>query len=110
VRNVPERNLAVELLERLFEGEIKTRFATNVAQNNKFSEMLPNVIKRYQNRSIETAQVMEELTVMSKKFRKRQNAGPMPASMPTNWPSTMRSLTMRRSVRELGDETLKDCP
>jgi type I restriction enzyme R subunit len=32
--------VAVELLERLLEGEIKTRFATNVVQNNKFSEML----------------------------------------------------------------------
>ena len=59
VRNLPERNLAVELLERLLEGEIKTRFATNLIQNNKFSELLVNVIKRYQNRSIETAQVME---------------------------------------------------
>ena len=59
VRNLPERNLAVELVERLLEGEIKTRFATNVIQNNKFSELLANVIKRYQNRSIETAQVME---------------------------------------------------
>jgi type I restriction enzyme R subunit len=44
--NLPERNLAVELLERLLEGEIKSRFATNVVQNNKFSEMPANVIKR----------------------------------------------------------------
>ena len=49
------------LVERLLEDEIKTRFATNVIQNNKFSELLANVIKRYQNRSIEIALVMEEL-------------------------------------------------
>ena len=54
VRNQPEKNLAVELLERLLEGEIKCRYSTNLAQEKKFSELLANVIKRYQNRSIET--------------------------------------------------------
>ncbi|OJV69607.1 MAG: DEAD/DEAH box helicase, partial [Burkholderiales bacterium 64-34] len=61
VKNLPEKNLAVELLERLLEGEIKSRFGSNVVQEKKFSDLLGNVIKRYQNRSIETAQVMEEL-------------------------------------------------
>ena len=61
VRNLPERNLAVELLERLLEGEIKSKFASNIVQQKKFSELLSGVITRYQNRSIETAQVMEEL-------------------------------------------------
>lgn len=95
VRNLPERNLAVELLERLMEGEIKSRFATNVVQNNKFSEMLVNVIKRYQNRSIETAQVMEELIAW------RGSSGRRPAgvanldSMPTSWPSMMLWRTTR---------------
>ena len=60
VRNLPERNLAVELLERLLEGEIKTRFAGNVVQEKKFSVLLGDVVKRYQNRAIETAQVIEE--------------------------------------------------
>ena len=69
VRNLPEKNLAVELLERLLEGEIKSRFASNLVQDKKFSEMLTNVITRYQNRSIETAQVMEELVAMAKKSR-----------------------------------------
>lgn len=55
VRNLPEKNLAVELLERLLEGEIKSKFASNLAQEKKFSELLDSVIKRYQNRSIETA-------------------------------------------------------
>jgi len=46
VRNLPEKNLAVELLERLLEGEIKTRFATNVVQEKKFSELLADTIRR----------------------------------------------------------------
>lgn len=75
VRNLPEKNLAVELLERLLEGEIKSKFSSNVVQNRKFSEMLTDVVKRYQNRSIETAQVMQELVDMAKKFREAINRG-----------------------------------
>ncbi len=75
VKNLPEKNLAVELLERLLEGEIKSRFGTNVVQEKKFSDLLGNVIKRYQNRSIETAQVMEELVEMAKKFREAASRG-----------------------------------
>ena len=75
LKNLPEKNLAVELLERLREGEIKSRFASNVVQNKKFSELLSNVMTRYQNRSIETAQVMEELVNMAKKFHEAANRG-----------------------------------
>lgn len=107
VRNLPERNLAVELLERLLEGEIKTRFATNVVQNNKFSEMLANVIKRYQNRSIETAQVMEELIAMAKKFKEETERG-VNAGLNADELAFYDALANNEeSVRELGDETLK---
>ena len=107
VRNLPERNLAVELLERLLEGEIKARFATNVVQNNKFSEMLVNVIKRYQNRSIETAQVMEELIVMAKKFKEAAGRG-SDLGLNTDELAFYDALAENEdSARELGDETLK---
>lgn len=107
VRNLPERNLAVELLERLLEGEIKARFATNVVQNNKFSEMLANVIKRYQNRSIETAQVMEELIAMAKKFKEEAERG-LNAGLNADELAFYDALANNEeSVRELGDETLK---
>lgn len=107
VRNLPERNLAVEMLERLLEGEIKTRFATNVVQNNKFSELLANVITRYQNRSIETAQVMEELIAMAKKFKEAAERG---AELGLNADEVAfydALASNEESVRELGDETLK---
>ena len=107
VRNLPERNLAVELLERLLEDEIKTRFATNVVQNNKFSEMLANVVTRYQNRSIEAAQVMEELIAMAKKFREAVGRG---ADLGLNADELAFYDALadnEDSVRELGDETLK---
>ncbi len=107
MRNLPERNLAVELLERLLEGEIKTRFASNVVQQNKFSELLTKVIMRYQNRSIETAQVMEELIQMAKKFKEAVNRG---ADLGLNSDELAfydALANNEESVRELGDETLK---
>ncbi len=51
----------MELLERLLEGEIKSRFAGNLVQHKKFSDLLTDVVRRHQNRSIEAAQVMDEL-------------------------------------------------
>ena len=107
VRNLPERNLAVELLERLLEGEIKSRFATNVVQNNKFSDMLANVIKRYQNRSIETAQVMEELIAMAKKFRDAAGRGGELGLNADELAFYDALAENEESVRELGDETLR---
>ncbi|MDD5410340.1 MAG: type I restriction endonuclease subunit R [Methylobacter sp.] len=107
VRNLPERNLAVELLERLLEGEIKTRFASNVVQQTKFSELLSNVIKRYQNRSIETAQVMEELIQMAKKFKEAVDRG-ADLGLNNDELAFYDALANNEdSVRELGDETLK---
>jgi type I restriction enzyme, R subunit len=107
VKNLPERNLAVELLERLLEGEIKSRFATNIVQEKKFSELLGNVIKRYQNRSIETAQVMEELVEMAKKFREAASRGEA-LGLTDDEVKFYDALAMNESaVRELTDETLK---
>ncbi|MFZ5528734.1 MAG: type I restriction endonuclease subunit R [Pseudomonadota bacterium] len=107
VKNLPERNLAVELLERLLEGEIKSRFATNVVQERKFSELLGNVIKRYQNRSIETAQVMEELVEMAKKFREAASRGESLGLSDDEVKFYDALITNESAVRELSDETLK---
>jgi len=107
VRNLPERNLAVELLERLLEGEIKTRFAGNIVQEKKFSELLGNVVKRYQNRAIETAQVIEELIEMAKKFRAAAERG-KDLGLTEDEIRFYDALADNESaVRELGDEILK---
>jgi type I restriction enzyme R subunit len=107
VRNLPERNLAVELLERLLEGEIKSKFATNVIQNQKFSELLGNVIKRYQNRSIETAQVIEELIEMAKKFKEAAERGAELGLNADELAFYDALANNEESVRALGDETLR---
>ena len=69
VRALPQRNLAVEMLRKLLLGEIKTRGRKNVVQARSFAEMLENSIKKYQNRAIETAQVIEELIALAKDLR-----------------------------------------
>jgi type I restriction enzyme R subunit len=75
VRGLPQRNLAVEMLRKLLEGEIKTRRRKNVVQARSFAEMLENAIKRYQNRAIETAQVIEELIALAKDLREADRRG-----------------------------------
>ena len=107
VRNLPERNLAVELLERLLEGEIKAKFATNVVQQRKFSDLLTSVIARYQNRSIETAQVMEELVDMAKKFRQAASRGEALGLSEDEVRFYDALANNESAVKELADETLK---
>jgi len=107
VRNLPERNLAVELLERLLEGEIKSKFAGNVVQGRKFSDLLGNVIKRYQNRAIETAQVIEELIEMAKKFRAVAERGEELGLTEDEIRFYDALADNESAVRELSDETLK---
>jgi type I restriction enzyme, R subunit len=107
VRNLPERNLAVELLERLLEGEIRSRFASNVLQNKKFSDMLSDVVQRYQNRSIEAAQVMEELVQMARKFREAAARGEQLGLSEDEVRFYDALANNESAVRELTDETLK---
>ena len=70
VQKIKHKNLAVELLEKLLKDEVKSRFRTNVVMNKKFSELLQNALTKYQNRSIEAAQVIAELIEMAKEFKK----------------------------------------
>jgi len=49
VRGMPQRNLAVEMLRKLLEGEIKARGRKNLVQARSFAELLENAIKKYQS-------------------------------------------------------------
>ena len=69
VRGMPQRNLAVELLQKLLKGEIKTRSRRNVVQARSFADLLEQAVRKYQNRAIETAQVIEELIQLAKDMR-----------------------------------------
>jgi len=107
VRHMKERNLAVELLERLLKGEIKSRFKTNVVQSAKFSELLQQSLTRYRNRAVETAQVIEELIEMAKKFQQAAERGES-LGLNSDEMAFYDALAMNEAaVRELGDATLK---
>jgi type I restriction enzyme R subunit len=75
MKGMPQRNLAVELLRKLLAGEIQTRKRKNVVQSRSFAEMLEQSIRRYQNRAIEAAQVIEELIALAKQMRKADQRG-----------------------------------
>ena len=75
VRGMPHRNLAVELLQKLLKGELSIRRRRNVVQARSFAEMLEQTLRRYQNRSIESAQVIEELIELAKEMRKANERG-----------------------------------
>lgn len=75
VRGMPQRNLAVEMLRKLLDGEIKARGRRNVVQARSFAELLEAAIRKYQNRAIETAQVIEELIALAKNLREAARRG-----------------------------------
>ena len=69
------KNLAFEALKKLLSDEIKVRFKDNKIKNRKFSEMLDEAIRKYQNRSIDSAQVIIELVELAKEVREAQKRG-----------------------------------
>lgn len=107
VRHLKQRNLAVELLERLLKDQIKSRFKANVVQSAKFSELLQQSLTRYRNRAVETAQVIEELIAMAKKFQAEAQRGMELGLSPDEMAFYDALATNETAVRELGDETLK---
>jgi len=58
---MPHKNLAFEVLKKFLNDEIKTRSKRNLIQGRSFAKMLERSINNYKNKSIETAQVIEEL-------------------------------------------------
>lgn len=107
VRLMPQKNLAVELLKRLLNDEVKARFRENVVQSKKFSDLLTQSLNRYHNRAIETVQVIEELIQMAKEFNKASSRGE-DLGLNNDEVAFYDALeTNEASVRDLGDETLK---
>ncbi|HSW62967.1 MAG TPA: type I restriction endonuclease subunit R [Dissulfurispiraceae bacterium] len=107
VRGMPQRNLAVELLQKLLKGEIKTRLKRNVVQARSFADLLEQSIRKYQNRAIETAQVIEELIALARDMRK---AGARGAALDLNDDELAfyDALEVNDSaVKVLGEPTLK---
>ncbi len=75
VKNMPHKNLVVELLKKLLNDEIKVRGRKNLIQGRSFAEMLDRSIKQYQNKAIEAVQVIEELIELARKMREANQRG-----------------------------------
>ena len=75
LKDMPRKNLALELLRRLLNDEIKKRSSRNIIQSKKFSEMLADAIKRYQNNTITAAEVIEEMIRLAKELKEADKRG-----------------------------------
>jgi type I restriction enzyme R subunit len=75
IQGMNRKNLALELLKRLLNDEIKSRAKTNMIQGRKFSEMLLDTVKRYQNGLIDSAKIIEELINLAKDIREADKRG-----------------------------------
>lgn len=107
LKNMPRKNLALELLRRLLNDEIKSRSNRNIIQSKKFSEMLAEAIKRYQNNAITAAEIIEELIKLAKDLKEADKRG-------ENLKLDFRELAFYdalevsdSAVKVLGDEILK---
>jgi len=107
VRDMPQRNLAVELLQKLLKGEIKARGKRNVVQARSFAELLEQAVRRYQNRAIEAAQVIEELIGLAKQMREANSRGEKLGLSEDELAFYDALETNDSAVQVLGDETLK---
>ena len=104
---MPQRNLAVELLRKLLAGEIKTRLRRNVVQARSFAELLEQTVRKYQNRAIETALVIEELIGLAKDMRQASARGEQLRLSEDEVAFFDALETNDSAVKVLGDETLK---
>ena len=107
VRGMPQRNLAVELLEKLLKGELATRRRKNIVQARSFAEMLEQTIRRYQNRAIEAAQVIEELIGLAKEMRESNARGERLHLSEDELAFYDALETNDSAVKVLGDDTLR---
>ncbi len=107
VRGMPQRNLAVELLQKLLKGEIRTRGRKNVVQARSFAEMLEQTLRRYQNRAIEAAQVIEELIALARDMREAAARGEELGLSEDEMAFYDALETNDSAVQVLGDETLR---
>ena len=107
VRGMPQRNLAVELLQKLLKGELSARRRKNIVQARSFAEMLEQTLRRYQNRAVEAAQVIEELIQLARDLREANARGEKLGLEEDELAFYDALETNDSAVQVLGDETLR---
>ncbi|MFO1077126.1 MAG: type I restriction endonuclease subunit R [Planctomycetota bacterium] len=107
VRQLPQKNFAVELLQKLLNDEIKSLSRTNVVLEKRFGDRLLEALYRYRNRAIQSAQVIEELIEMAKEFREAAKRGEQLGLNESELAFYDALANNQSAVRELGDDVLK---
>ncbi len=107
VKGLPHKNVALEVLRKLLNDEIKVKSRTMLVQARNFSDMLDASIKKYLNRSIDVAQVISELIEIAKKMREAEKRGEE-LGLTSDERAFYEALEVNDSaVKVLGDSTLK---
>lgn len=107
VQGMKHQNLALELLKKILNDEIKARARTNLVKSKKLLEMLEASIKKYQNNLLTTAQIIEELIKIAKEIKEADKEGEK-LGLSTEEVAFYNALEVNDSaVKVLGDETLK---
>jgi type I restriction enzyme, R subunit len=107
VRELPHKNLAIETLRKLLSDEITSRSRKNLVQSRQFSEMLEESIRKYQNRSLQAAQIVQELIDLAKDMREAHGRGEKLGLTEDELAFYDALETNDNAVKVLGDETLK---
>ncbi|MGN4271786.1 type I restriction endonuclease subunit R [Bacillus cereus group sp. BCN115] len=107
VRALPQKNLAVELLNRLLNGKVKNVQRSNLIQARKFSEMLQNSLNKYNKRTIETSKVIEELIELAKEMDAAYKRGEQTGMIKEEIAFYDALASHETAEQVLGDDTLK---
>jgi type I restriction enzyme R subunit len=108
VKGMKQKNFALELLKKLLNDEIKIKFKRNIVKAKKFSELLKESIARYQNRLIQTVEVVEELLKIAKEIKEAEkNSKKLGLTEEEN--AFYDALSFNDSAKEvLGDDKLRE--
>ena len=107
VEGMQHKNLAIELLKKILNGELKSRAKTNLVKSKKLLEMLEGAIKRYQNNLLTTAEIIQELINIAKQIKEADKEGEK-LGLTNDEVAFYNALEINDSaVQVLGDEQLK---
>ena len=108
VANLEEKNLAVDLLEKLLRDEVRARMKTDVVSEKKYSDRIMETLRKYHNRAIETAQVIEELIKMAKDMADDAELAAKSGLNPDEIAFYRALIQNESAVKELGDNNLRE--
>ncbi len=108
VQGMQHKNLAIELLKKILNNELKARAKTNLVKSKKLLEMLEAAIKKYQNNLLTTAEIIQELINIAKQIKEADKEGEK-LGLTNDEVAFYNALEINDSAVEiLGDETLKE--